>query len=54
MNREEVTSPESILKNPITYLRRPITRSTSSKQPKAPTTLQQKGKWKLQEKQGLL
>jgi len=37
---EETTPPRAILKTPITYVRKPVARETSSKQPKTPVTLQ--------------
>lgn len=51
---EEVNSLENISKTPIAYARRFTTILISFKKPKTLTTLQQKGKGKLQEKQSML
>jgi len=44
MKVEEFTSPKATPKATITYFRKPITRSTSSKKTKELVTLEQKGK----------
>ena len=54
MKVEKATSLGATPKAPINYVRKPVTRSTSAKQPKALVTLQHKGKCMLQETQILL